>query len=113
MKMAAYYRLVKQLIAEGFDTTPALQAELRERGATFGGQTIVSKPVGTSRTRGPPLQQALKYLSHNRQIQYDKAGHAWLLVDRPTYHPADSAEKLLRENSKTVPKNVDRGILLL
>lgn len=113
MKMAAYYRFVKQLIADGFDTTPALQAELKERGVTFGGQTIASKPIGRRRTHGPPLQQALRYLGHNRQIQYDKAQHRWLLVDRLTYHTPHTTEQLLEENAKSIPKNIDRRVLLL
>jgi len=112
MKMAIYNRLILYLISEGFDTVPALSAELQRLGVGFK-RTITPRAVCQRKTHGPPLQQALKYLGHNRKIVADKATGRWRLMDRNTYHPPESMDSLISKYSKTIPKNVDRRILLL
>jgi len=113
MIMKDYRQLVLELISEGFNTTPALTAELRQRGASFGCRKISPMPVNKRSTHGPPLQQAIKYLCHNRRIFFDRKAACWAIVERGTYHPPEPMEKLIERHSKTIPRHIDRRILLL
>ena len=112
MKMAAYHRLVKELIEDGFDTTPTLQIALSRYGVLFR-RVIAPKARGRQRTHGPALQQALRYLSHNRKIRYDKVRCRWEVQKHLTYFPPASVTWLLEQHSKTIPTHIERSILLL
>ena len=112
MNTALYRNTILELISQGYNTAPLLSAELQRRKISLKSR-LTPKPVCHRKTHGPPLQQTLKYLSHNRQIVPDKATGTWRLTDRRTYHPSVSFESLIKEHSKTIPENVEKGVLLL